>query len=298
MTGISRPVVVGVDGSSSASHAVRWAAEEAARRGTNLVITHSCMVVPVHAPHVAPSSEAFAEAVYDHGRVVLAEATTVAKEAAPEVEATTELTSGGAAEQLVGRSASAQLVVLGSRGLGGFTGLLVGSIAVAVTTHALCPTIVVREPSPDAVPDRDAPVVVGLDGSPSSDAALAFAFEAATLRGVAVHAVRTWWDLTAETAWQRGLTATNLASIEAAEQRLLAEQLAPCTTKYPDVPVHRSLTRDRPAHTLVEQSAKAQLVVVGTRGRGGFRGLLLGSTSQALIHHAHCPVAVVPLARH
>jgi nucleotide-binding universal stress UspA family protein len=110
--------------------------------------------------------------------------------------------------------------------------------------------------------------------------------------------VRTWWDLTAETAWQRGLTATNLASIEAAEQRLLAEQVATCAAARPDVQVHQMLARHRPAHTLVEQSAKAQLVVVGTRGRGGFRGLLLGSTSQALIHHAHCPVAVVPLTQH
>jgi nucleotide-binding universal stress UspA family protein len=296
MTGMSRPVVVGVDGSASASDAVRWAAEEAARRGTSLVITHSCMVIPVHAPHVAASSEAYANAAFDHGRVLLAEATTVAKETAPELVVSAELTSGGAAEQLVGRSASAQLVVLGSRGLGGFTGLLVGSVAVAVTTHAHCPTIVVRDSSPGTA--SDAPVVVGLDGSPSSEAALAFAFETAALRGAAVHAVRTWWDITAETAWQRGLTATNLASIEAAEQRLLAEQLATCATKYPDVPVHQTLTRDRPAHTLVEQSARAQLVVVGTRGRGGFRGLLLGSTSQALIHHARCPVGVVPLTQH
>lgn len=294
MTGLSRPVVAGVDGSTSASHAVRWAAEEAARRDTGLVIMHSCMVVPVHAPHVAGSSEAYAEAVFDHGQQLLADAVAVAKEAAPELEVDTELSSGGAAEQLVGRSASAQLVVLGSRGLGGFTGLLVGSVAVAVTTHAHCPTVVVRDP----VHDPDAPVVVGLDGSPSSDAALAFAFEAAEVHGVALHAVRTWWDLTAETAWQRGLTATNLASIEAAEQRLLTEQLSTCAAGHPDVPVHQMLTRDRPAHTLVEQSAKAQLVVVGTRGRGGFRGLLLGSTSQALIHHAHCPVAVVPLTQH
>lgn len=294
MTDLTRPVVVGVDGSTSASQAVRWAAAEAARRKTALVIVHSCMVVPVHAPHVAGSSEAYADAVFDHGRALLAEATTLATETAPQIEVTAELVSGGAAEQLVGRSASAQLVVLGSRGLGGFTGLLVGSIAVAVTTHAHCPTVVVRAPSSDA----GAPVVVGLDGSPSSDAALAFAFEAAALRGVALHAVRTWWDLTAETAWQRGLTATNLASIEAAEQRVLAEQLATCAVAYPDVSVHQTLTRDRPAHTLVQQSANAQLVVVGTRGRGGFRGLLLGSTSQALVHHAHCPVAVVPLTQH
>ena len=100
MTGLSKPVVVGVDGSTSATHAVHWAAEEAARRNTGLVIMHACMVVPVHAPYVAGSSEAYAEAVFDHGRQMLAEAVTMAKEAAPEVEVDTELTSGGAAEQL------------------------------------------------------------------------------------------------------------------------------------------------------------------------------------------------------
>ncbi|HEX8869222.1 MAG TPA: universal stress protein, partial [Lentzea sp.] len=109
--------------------------------------------------------------------------------------------------------------------------------------------------------------------------------------------VRTWWDLTAETAWQRGLTATNLASIEATERQLLAEQVAGHSARHPDLPVEQFLTRDHPARTLVKHSANAQLVVVGTRGRGGFRGLLLGSTSQALIHHAHCPIGVVPLAR-
>lgn len=117
------------------------------------------MVVPVHAPHVAGTSEAYADAVFDHGRVLLAEATAVAKDAAPEVKMNTESASGGAAKQLVGRSASAQLVVLGSRGLGGITGLLVGSVAVAVTTHAHCPTVVVRDPSPDSVLDRDEPGV-------------------------------------------------------------------------------------------------------------------------------------------
>ncbi|MGW6930837.1 universal stress protein [Lentzea sp. NPDC054927] len=141
------------------------------------------------------------------------------------------------------------------------------------------------------------PVVVGLDGSSASDTALAFAFEAAAMRGVSLHAVRTWWDITAETAWQLGLTTTNLASIEAAEHWLLAEQVAGRSAAHPDVPVQQILTRDRPAHTLIKQSSDAQLIVAGTRGRGGFRGLLLGSTSQALIHHAHCPVSVVPLTQ-
>ncbi|MEV6235596.1 universal stress protein [Lentzea sp. NPDC051838] len=286
---VTRPVVVGLDGSKPATHAVRWAAEEAVRRKTGLVITHTCVLVPARTLELIAPAESYADGVLEEGRQWLADATAAALNAAPEVDVTTELSAGNAAERLIGRSASAGLLALGSHGRGGFTGLLAGSTAVAVTAHARCPVVVVRgtEPAPDA------PVLVGVDGSPASHAALAFAFEAATSRGVALHAVRTWWDLTAETAWQRGLTATNLAAIEAAEQRLLAEQVADHSAAHPDVPVQQILTRDRPAHTLVEHSAHAQLAVVGTRGRGGFRGLLLGSTSQALLHHAHCPVGVV-----
>jgi nucleotide-binding universal stress UspA family protein len=292
---VTRPVVVGLDGSKTATHAVQWAAEEAARRKTGLVITHSCVLVPARTLDLIAPAESYADSVLDEGRQWLTEAAATALKAAPQIEVKTELSAGNAAEQLIGRSASADLLVLGSHGQGGFTGLLAGSTAIAVTTHAHCPVVVIRSTEPD--PPSNAPVLVGVDGSPASDAALAFAFKAAALRGVALHAVRTWWDLTAETAWQRGLTATNLASIEAAEQRLLAEQVAEHSVAYPDVPVQQLLARDRPARTLVKHSANAQLVVVGTRGRGGFRGLLLGSTSQALIHHAHCPVGVVPLAQ-
>ncbi|SFR03159.1 Nucleotide-binding universal stress protein, UspA family [Lentzea waywayandensis] len=291
---VTRPVVVGLDGSKSATHAVRWAAEEAARRKTGLVITHSCVLVPARTLDVIAPAESYSDGVLEEGRQWLAEAADAAGKAAPGIDVKIELAAGDAAEQLVGRSASAGLLVLGSHGRGGFAGLLAGSTAVAVTTHAHCPVVVVRNTGAD--PSPDAPVVVGLDGSPASDAALDFALDAAALRSVALHAVRTWWDITAETAWQRGLTATNLASIEAAEHRLLAEQVAGPSAARPDVPVRQFLTRDRPAHTLVEQSAHARLIVVGTRGRGGFRGLLLGSTSQALIRHAHCPVSVVPLA--
>ncbi|MDX8056499.1 universal stress protein [Lentzea sp. BCCO 10_0798] len=292
---VTRPVVVGLDGSKSATRAVRWAAEEAVRRNTGLVITHSCALLPARTLDVIAPAESYADGVLEESRQWLTEAAGAARKAAPQVEVKTELAAGDAAEQLIGRSTSAGLLVLGSHGRGGFAGLLAGSTAVAVTTHAHCPVVVVR--NTDADPASDAPVVVGLDGSPASYAALDIAFEAAALRRVPLRAVRTWWDLTAETAWQRGLTATNLASIEAAEHRLLAEQVAARSAAHPDVPVQQILTRDRPAHTLIKQSAHAQLIVVGTRGRGGFRGLLLGSTSQALIHHAHCPVSVVPLTQ-
>ncbi|MDX8148890.1 universal stress protein [Lentzea sp. BCCO 10_0061] len=292
----NKPVVVGVDGSPSAIHAARWAAAEAARRGTSLVIVHSSPRVPVHSPQVAVSTAEFSEAVRDQARHWLATAEASAAVLAPQVEISTELLTGGAAQQLIGRSASAELVVLGSRGLGGFTGLLVGAIAVAVSTHALCPVVVVREAQPQADRAEDAPIVVGVDGSAASDAALQFAFETAALRGAPVLAVRTWLDAVVDATRLTVLIAASIEAIEADERRLLAEQVAGCAKACPDVPVRMMLSRDGSARVLVEQSASAQLVVVGTRGRGGFRGLLLGSTSQSLIHHSECPVAIIPPA--
>ncbi|RSN24230.1 universal stress protein [Streptomyces sp. WAC 05977] len=287
-----RPVVVGVDGSSSALQAARWAATEAARRKAPLSITHACMLIPVQMPPGVDLPRSYADALTEQGREVLAAAADAAREAAPGVDVTTELRGGAAAEHLIGRSASADVIVLGSRGLGGFTGLLVGSIAVAVATHGHCPVIVVR----GTERPQDAPVVVGVDGSPTSDAALSFAFDAAAARGTRLVAVRAWSDFAVDTAW-KFVAALDWESIHSVETRLVDQQLDAYRNRYPDVPVQGVVVRDRPAHTLLEYSQDAQLVVVGSRGRGGFRGLLLGSTSQALIHHSASPVAVVPPAR-
>lgn len=209
---------------------------------------------------------------------------------APDLAIEQEVVTGFPVPVLTDEAARAQLVVLGDRGLGGFTGLLVGSVAVAVTTHAPCPVVVVRGPTPDAPRPSDGPVVVGIDGSPTSEAAVEFAFEVADLRGVPLVAVHAWTD------YEIGSTMVAVLdgeAIDADEHRLLAERLAGWSEKYPDVPVQRLVTRCRPARTLVEQSEYAQLVVVGSRGRGGFAGLMLGSVSHALLHHAACPVAVV-----
>ncbi|MDF3048967.1 MAG: universal stress protein [Pseudonocardia sp.] len=147
-----------------------------------------------------------------------------------------------------------------------------------------------RGPEPDYVTPLPEPVVVGVDGSPTSEAAAAFAFEAASLRGVPRVAVHVSRDLSVD---PRMAPLMDWDAVESDEREVLAERLADWLEKYPDVPVRRLVVRDRPARTLVEESGRAQLVVVGSRGRGGFRGLLLGSVSQALLHHAHCPVAVV-----
>lgn len=287
---VAKPIVVGVDGSASAIDATRWAAAEAARRGTRLVLVHSYAAFS-HGPRRGGATAAFGEAVRDQGRQWLDATAEAALEVAPAVDVHTELVEGGAAEQLVGRSATAELVVLGSRGLGGFTGLLVGSIAVAVSTHALCPVVVVRE---GKVKPADAPVVVGVDGSATSEAALEFAFRAAELCGAPLVAVRVWADSLVDATKRTVQVAAAVEEIEAEERRLLAEEVDALAKDHPGVPVRQELVRGGAVRVLTEQSATAQLVVVGTRGLGGFRGLLLGSTSQSLIYNAQSAVAVVP----
>ena len=133
-------------------------------------------------------------------------------------------------------------------------------------------------------------VVVGVDGSPVSERALAFAFDEAALRGAPLVAVHTWLDLVADPVV--GLL-TDWAAVEAEEQVVLGERLAGWARKHPDVPVRRVVRRDGPTHALLTEAEGAQLVVVGSRGRGGFAGLLLGSVSHAVLHRSPCPVAVV-----
>lgn len=287
------PVVVGVDGSESATQAVHWAAHEAGRRRAPLVLLHVWTPIPV-APRHAGSLGPYHDALVEQGGQWLREAAAAARGAAPGVLTTTELVSGSAAAHLIEVSASAGLMVLGSRGLGGFAGLVVGSIAVAVATHGHCPVVVARGVEPDTAPRQDGPVVVGVDGSPNGRAALDFAFQAAALRDAPLTAVHAWSDLPVTTVWE--LT-TDWHSIQQNESEELSRWLADGKARYPDVSVEQVVVRDGPAHILLERAKTAQLVVVGSRGRGGFRGLLLGSTSQAMIHQAACPVAVVPPSR-
>lgn len=287
-----RPVVVGVDGSASSARAVRWAAREAGRRGVPLELVHVWTPVPVGVPHAAALGP-YEDGLIEQGNRWLADAAAAADEVAPGVETSSRLAGGSAAGQLIGRSAAADLVVLGSRGLGGFTGLVVGSIAVAVATHGHCPVVVVRGAGEDDPPE-EGPVVVGVDGSPNSQAATELAFQAADARDAPLVAVRAWSDAPMATTWA---PATAWEPIQAAELEQLDEWLAPYRTRYPDVRVEPVVVRDAPTRALLERAEGARLVVVGSRGRGGFRGLLLGSTSQALIYHAACPVAVVPPPR-
>lgn len=288
---LRRPVVVGVDGSESAERAVTWAATYAVAEHAPLQLLHACAVVPVYSPVALPQS--FHDALAQQGREALTRAAELARQAVPGVDVSTQLMSGFAVETLLKASRNARSVVLGSRGLGGFTGLLVGSVAVALAAHGHCPLVVVRGERAEMEPRDQGPVVLGVDGSPAGEGAIRFAFDTASRWGVPLIALHTWSDLTVDDLFTVAQPQLDWNVLEAEEHKLLAQRLAGWQDKYPDVEVRRMVTMSRPAHSLVQQGRQARLIVVGSRGRGGLRGMLLGSTSQALLHHSPCPVAVV-----
>ena len=280
-------IVVGVDGSQSALDAVRWAAEEARVRGAALRLVHACEVPTGYREGFVGTGQ-LREALVAQGQDALARAEQVAGEAVPGVRVETVSHLAGAVPALIEESAAAAQLVLGTRGLGGFTGLLVGSTAVELASRARCPLVVVRGA---AAPDG--PVVVGVDGTEASEAALAHAFGAASAYGTGLVAVHTWTDLLVETAFAGNAAALDFSPLAETAAGELGERLAGRREQYPDVAVTRYVERERPSVALLRHAENARLVVVGTRGRGGFRGLLLGSTSQHLLRHAPCPVTVV-----
>ena len=292
MTGqhVRRAVVVGVDGSQSALRAVRWAAAEAGRRRVPLRLVTAFAWAVDHVVTRPGLEERYRAILLDRAHGHLAEAAAVAGREWPGLEVDQQLVMGHPIRVLDAESTGVQLVVVGDCGLGRTEGVLVGSVAVAVAAHASCPVVVVRGAGFEPSPTSTLPVLLGVYGSPTSEAAIAFAFEAAAARRVSLLAVHTWWDLVIDLGMAPLL---DWDAVEADEQRVLAERLAGWAEKYPDVTVERLVTRDRPAHSLIQQAARAQLVVVGSRGHGEFAGSVLGSVGNALLHRAPCPVAVV-----
>jgi nucleotide-binding universal stress UspA family protein len=284
--------VVGVDGSEASFAAVRLAAREAGFRGRSLRVVHAFVWPLVQATMAGvPRPEPDAEMRRDAEQIVR-DAVAEATKADPELAVTGDLVTGGAGGALVDASRDAVLVVLGDRGLGGFTGLLVGSVAVQVAAHGSCPVLVARGRE-----HASGPVVVGVDGSATSDAAVQMAFEEASARGAELVAVHFWTGPVSTGPGDMLPLVYDYDDVEADEVRLLAESIAGWRERYPEVPVTRRVIRGHPAHGLVDESVQAQLLVVGARGRGGFTALLLGAVSQAVLHHATCPVAIVRTPR-
>jgi nucleotide-binding universal stress UspA family protein len=281
-------VMVGVDGSDDALRAVRWGADEAARLGVPLrLVTAFAWDDRSAGPAI---ERRFREALRQTAEGHIAAAAAAAREAVPGVAVERQVAAGSPIEVLGSESRYAQLLVLGDRGLSRVEGLLAGSVAVAVAARGACPVVVVRDGAQDVRAVTAGPVVVGVDGSSTSEAATEFAFEAAAARRVPLVAVHTWWDLVAGPALAALL---DLDAIELEERRRLSQRLAGWSEKYPEVRVEQSVSRGHPAQVLIQLSARAQLLVVGSRGRGELAGLVLGSVSNAVVHRARCPVAVV-----
>ncbi|MBP2366401.1 universal stress protein [Pseudonocardia parietis] len=276
-------VVVGVDGSDVALDAVRWAAREAADRHAELTLVYAFDVAGLYADGaVAPLLDDVEEQLRVEGDEVLVAARAAAAEAAPGVASQVRTDRGAPSMVLIEESRKASLLVLGSAGRGAL-GTALGSVTLAVAAHAESPVVVVRGTV------HDGPVLVGVDGGPLSDGALAHAFAVASAHGAGLTAFYAWHDgrspaLRAAGAFDR---------LRDAEERALAERLAGWSGRYPDVAVERVIERSEPGRALVEHSERSRLVVVATRGRGGFTGLLLGSTGLSLIQRAGCPVMLV-----
>jgi nucleotide-binding universal stress UspA family protein len=289
---IRRTVVVGVDGSESAQRAVRWGAREAGRRRVPLRLVTAFGWPSERYVGRREIGKNYRGPLLEQVRGDLAGAAAVAELEVPGLEIEHQLTVGYPIPVLIGEAERAQLAVIGDRGAGKIEGALAGSVAVALATHASCPVVVVRGPEREPSETVALPVVLGVDGSPTSEAAIAFAYESASVRNVSLLAVHTWLDQVFDPALVPML---DWDSIETEERQVLSQRLAGWGQKYPDVRVEQVVTRDRPAHSLLEQAALGQLVVVGSRGHGEFAGFVLGSVSNALLHRAPCPVAVVRL---
>jgi nucleotide-binding universal stress UspA family protein len=209
----------------------------------------------------------------------------------PEIEVSTSVETGQAVTVLCDLSRRARMLVLGSRGHGGFAGLLAGSVSVAVAVHAHCPVVVIRRLAPAA---DGLPIAVGVDDSAQSRLAIDFAFAEAQARSVPVVAIRAWHPPTPSPhATVPFLRAEEIAEIETAERAFLHDALQPAVVRHPGVTVRESVADQAAAAALTEMSARAQLMVVGSRGHGGFTGLLLGSVGMQLLHYATCPVVIV-----
>ncbi|MGW5452814.1 universal stress protein [Nocardia sp. NPDC003979] len=283
-------VVVGTDGSPGSRAAVCWAARAAVDRGRALHIVHCTGPVSDRTPHSAYDAFIFATMQDIRGAAerVLATAREQASTATPGVTVTTELVSGGSpAHALIAASEHAHLIVLGVASEAGAISHL-GSTLLAVTSHARGAVVVVR-----GTDRTSGPVVVGVDGSTISEPAIAAAFSEASQRGTELLAVHGWSDLSGGGFADSSFLSPPIDDIATADAALLSERLAGWTEQFPDVVVRREIVVYGVRERLTELSRSAGLLVVGSRGRGGFRGLLLGSTSNFLVQHADCPVMVV-----
>jgi nucleotide-binding universal stress UspA family protein len=284
------PVVVGVD--DAYKNTITWAVEEATSRRTSLRLVCAYGWAVEYGPHMVkgplpPGAIADIRSATDK---LLHEAADYAATIDPALEITQHASGDNPVPALLQESAQASVLVLGARQLSALGSMLLGSVSASVAARAECPVVVLHG-SPGLAGENRA-VVVGVDPRDGSPAALRFAFDHASRHALPVHAVMCWRrDPLSEMLWRASPPAPERA------EELLSEALAGWRAEYPDVTVHSGVERDHPAAGLVAAAAGQDLLVVGSRGHHAAGGTLLGSVSQAVLHHATCPVAVVPHLR-
>lgn len=285
---MNRPVVVGVDGSSTSLTAAEHAARAAVARSRPLHLVHGYLHPLGYGVPLNPY-DLGVPAPTEESRKMLEQVAADLVGRHPTLRVEVRQVAGGPGATLVEESRRAELVVVGSRGVGGFAGLLLGSVSNQVAQHAHCPVLVVR-PAEQPIPVRG-PVLVGVDGSELAGHAVRLAADEAVRRDADLVLVHVRTPERGAVAPDAAAEATAAGQAESAE--LLAGAAARIRADHPVLSVvERPVAAAAPEQALIEASGEAALVVVGSRGRGGFAGLLLGSVSQALVQHAHCPVLV------
>jgi nucleotide-binding universal stress UspA family protein len=287
---ISDPgIIVGVDGSPTSDAAVDWAARNASMRNVQLTVVHVSPALSVNWS-LTPAPADLVNWQTDEGKQIIADAVKIAGEATGNdgrLRIATEMFVAVTVPTLVDLTKEAEMIVVGSRGIGTFGRSLMGSVSSGLVRHAHCPVAVINDQRPLRPNAARLPVLVGIDGSPASELATAIAFDEASRRGVDLVAMHVWSD------WGNyEIPGLNRQILEQEEGEVLAERLAGWQETYPDVTVRRVLVCGKPGRHLVEESEDSQLVVVGSHGRGGFAGMLLGSVSSAVLQSAGPPVIV------
>jgi nucleotide-binding universal stress UspA family protein len=286
---MTRSVVVGVDGSSGATAAAKYAAAIAERRHATLTLIHVFETVFYgYGPLGFAGGYAISEErLRESAAKLLEEAVAEVESSHPGVKVDSRLETGGAAERLIDESADAQMTVLGSRGMGGFASLMLGSVSTQVAAYGHGPIIVFRP-----APVSDGPVLVGFDGSAAGSGALQFGVQEALLRDVPLVVANVYWE--EPWGWHPQEVVNPLITARNHAEQLINDALELPSQQHPQLRYEiRAIHSRSPSHSLAEESARAGLTVVGSRGLGGFAGLLLGSVSRTLIHHAAGPVAVI-----
>ena len=282
-------ILVGVDGSPASRYAVNWAARDAAMRNVPLTIVHAVRAFGPTLPPT-PISSGLTRWRQEQAQQIVDDAIEIARQSTPDggpVQVKNDVLFSPVVPTLVDLSKEAQMLVVGSRGRGPLTRSLLGSVSSSLIHHAHCPVAVIHDEDPLMPHPAQAPVLVGIDGSPASELATAIAFDEASRRGVELIALHVWSDVEVS-----DFAPIDWPAMQPEAEEILAERLAGWQERYPDVKVRRVVECDHPTYHLIRQSESAQLVIVGSHGRGGFAGMLLGSVSAAVAHSARMPVIV------